>query len=308
MRLKTFAISSATIFAILLYLLFKSPDCPTSPTPIAPSYQQVAAANKINKTTQPFTVYCITPTYARPVQKAELTRLARFSVVAAQITKPVLLAMFAHRIAQTIQLVPFIHWIIIEDAEKTSALVEHLLTRHSLNDRSTLLAAKTPADFKLKRKDASWMKPRGVEQRNKALAWVRENVKYTPSARSVVYFMDDDNTYSFLLFEEMKKIEAEKVAVWPVGLVGGLLVEKPVLDKDDRRVMGFNSVVSSFLARVEHFRHSFEPTFGRSGLALTLLLCRTHFYFYRCALDCSGVQSGRSPLIWPVSRSQLICC
>lgn len=141
---------------------------------------------------------------------------------------------------------PFIHWIIVEDAEKTSSLVEKLLTRHSLNDRATLLAAKTPTDFKLKRKDASWMKPRGVEQRNKALTWVRENVKYTAAARSAVYFMDDDNTYSFLLFEEMKKIEVEKVAVWPVGLVGGLLVEKPVLDKDDNRVMGFNSVVSDW--------------------------------------------------------------
>lgn len=80
MRLKTFAISSATIFCILLYLLLKSPDCPVNPTPIAPSYQQVAVSNnKVNKTIQPFTVYCITPTYARPVQKAELTRFVPFS-------------------------------------------------------------------------------------------------------------------------------------------------------------------------------------------------------------------------------------
>lgn len=142
------------------------------------------------------------------------------------------------------QLVPYIHWIIVEDADATSILVESLLIRHGLADRSTLLAAKTPADFKLTRHDPSWAKPRGVEQRNKALAWVRSNVKYSPTARSVIYFMDDDNTYSFLLFEEMKKIEAGKVAVWPVGLVGGLLVEKPVLDKDDNHVMGFNSVVS----------------------------------------------------------------
>lgn len=137
----------------------------------------------------------------------------------------------------------------MEDAEKTSTLVQNLLIRHGLSDRSTLLAAKTPADFKLKRKDPSWMKPRGVEQRNKALAWIRSNVKYSAAARSVIYFMDDDNTYSFLLFEEMKKIEAGKVAVWPVGLVGGLLVEKPVLDKDDGLVMGFNSVVSIMLCQ-----------------------------------------------------------
>lgn len=55
--------------------------------------------------------------------------------------------------------------------------------------------------------------------------------------------MDDDNTYGTELFEDLKKIEPGKVAVWPVGLVGGLYVEKPVLD-DNHRVLGFNSAVS----------------------------------------------------------------
>lgn len=152
-----------------------------------------------------------------------------------------------HRLAQTLQLLPYVHWIVVEDAEKNSDLVRNLLDRHGLNKRSTLLAVKTPADYKLKRKDPSWIKPRGVEQRNKALAWIRDNVKYTSTIRSVIYFMDDDNTYSIQLFEEMRKIESGKVAVWPVGLVGGLLVEKPVLDEDNR-VMGFNSAVSSNLS------------------------------------------------------------
>lgn len=84
------------------------------------------------------------------------------------------------------------------------------------------------------------MKPRGVEQRNTGLAWIRANVKYTKKNRSVVYFMDDDNTYSIELFEQMKLIESNKVGVWPVGLVGGLMVEKPVLDDEDQ-VLGFNS-------------------------------------------------------------------
>lgn len=72
---------------------------------------------------------------------------------------------------------------------------------------------------------------------------IRNNVIYTPESRSAIYFMDDDNTYGSELFEEMKKIEPGKVAVWPVGLVGGLFVEKPVLD-DNHRVLGFNSAVS----------------------------------------------------------------
>lgn len=147
---------------------------------------------------------------------------------------------FSNRLAQTIMLLPYVHWIIVEDAEKTSSLVQNVLNRTNLQNRSTLLSAKTPTDYKLKKKDPSWMKPRGVEQRNKGLEWIRANVKYSKRMRSVIYFMDDDNTYSIELFEEMKKIDEGKVGVWPVGLVGGLLVEKPVLD-DNNLVMGFNS-------------------------------------------------------------------
>lgn len=142
-------------------------------------------------------------------------------------------------------LLPYVHWIIVEDADYTSDLVRNVLKRTNLYKRSTLLYAKTPSDFKLKRKDPSWIKPRGVEQRNKALDWVRKHVKYSPESRSAIYFMDDDNTYSIDLFDEIKKINPGNVAVWPVGLVGGLSVEKPVLDNDNR-VLGFNSAVSRF--------------------------------------------------------------
>lgn len=51
--------------------------------------------------------------------------------------------------------------------------------------------------------------------------------------------MDDDNSYSIELFEEMSKIERGRVGVWPVGLVGGLKVEKPIVESG--KVVGFNS-------------------------------------------------------------------
>lgn len=37
----------------------------------------------------------------------------------------------------------------------------------------------------------------------------------------------------------MKKIR--KVGVWPVGLVGGLMVEKPICDNATNKVIGFNA-------------------------------------------------------------------
>lgn len=35
--------------------------------------------------------------------------------------------------------------------------------------------------------------------------------------------------------------ETQEVSVWPVGLVGGLLVEKPVVNVTSGRVVGWNS-------------------------------------------------------------------
>lgn len=74
-------------------------------------------------------IYAITPTYARHVQKAELTRLSHL-----------------------FQLVPNLFWVIVEDAEMTTPLVRNLLNRAGLSERSVLLHSKTPTDFKLTNK------------------------------------------------------------------------------------------------------------------------------------------------------------
>ncbi|KAI4463407.1 galactosylgalactosylxylosylprotein 3-beta-glucuronosyltransferase beta-13-glucuronyltransferase [Holotrichia oblita] len=101
----------------------------------------------------------------------------------------------------------------------------------------THLAAKTPPFEKLKDKDPRWKKHRGVEQRNAGLKWLRENLILNKN-KGVVYFMDDDNTYSVKLFDEMRKIK--KVGVWPVGLVGGFNAEAPEIDTTGK-VSGYKS-------------------------------------------------------------------
>ncbi|XP_037807704.1 galactosylgalactosylxylosylprotein 3-beta-glucuronosyltransferase I [Lucilia sericata] len=179
-----------------------------------PSYLQ-AMYGKMQDEELP-TIYCITPTYARPQQKAELTRLSHIFM-----------------------LVPNLHWVLVEDSETTTELVRNLLERAGLTQRATQLNTKTPAAFKLKHNDPNWIKPRGVEQRNLALSWVRTNAN--PDKHSIVFFMDDDNSYSVELFAEMSKLEKGKVGVWPVGLVGGLMVEKPLLNSETKEVIGFNA-------------------------------------------------------------------
>ena len=46
----------------------------------------------------------------------------------------------------------------------------------------------------------------------------------------MVYFADDDNTYTTQLFDEITR--TKKVTVFPVGLVGGVMVEKPLVDSN----------------------------------------------------------------------------
>ncbi|XP_075976849.1 galactosylgalactosylxylosylprotein 3-beta-glucuronosyltransferase I-like isoform X2 [Anticarsia gemmatalis] len=150
------------------------------------------------------TIYGITPTYLRLAQKADLTRLS-----------------------QTLMLVKNFHWIIIEDSEEKTKLVANLLKESNL--KYTHLNVKTQ---KSKHSTAS-----GVEQRNTALDWLRTHLATAEDKRGVVYFMDDDNTYSLKVFEEMRKVK--KVGVWPVGIVGGMRVEMPVVT--DGKVSGFNA-------------------------------------------------------------------
>ncbi|XP_060545513.1 galactosylgalactosylxylosylprotein 3-beta-glucuronosyltransferase 3 [Pantherophis guttatus] len=153
-------------------------------------------------------IYVVTPTYARLVQKAELVRLS-----------------------QTLMHIRNLHWIVVEDSPSKTQLVSDLLVQSKLP--FTHLHTETPKEHKRKETDPNWLKPRGVEQRNLALQWLREHRKL-PDA-GVVYFADDDNTYSLRLFDEIRS--TQRVSVWPVGLVGGLRFERPLVENS--RVVGF---------------------------------------------------------------------
>lgn len=156
------------------------------------------------------TIFVVTPTYARPVQKAELVRLS-----------------------QTLLHVPSLHWLVVEDSAAPTPLVGGLLASSGLS--YTHLYAPTPPEKRRKPGDPPWLRARGVEQRNRALRWLRETRR--PGESGVVYFADDDNTYSLRLFQEMRSTRG--VSVWPVGLVGGLRFERPLVEGG--RVVGFHT-------------------------------------------------------------------
>lgn len=121
---------------------------------------------------------------SRLVQKAELTRLAHT---------------FLH--------VPQLHWIVVEDAPQQTQLVSDFLSASGLT--YTHLNKLTPKERKLQEGDPNWLKPRGAEQRNEGLRWLRwmgsaaHGKEAAALEEAVVYFADDDNTYSLQLFEEV---------------------------------------------------------------------------------------------------------
>ncbi|CAN7999672.1 unnamed protein product [Ixodes hexagonus] len=156
------------------------------------------------------TIYAITPTYDRHVQEAELTRLSH-----------------------TFRLVPQLHWIVVEDGAERTERVSRLLGRSGV--AHTHLHAATPPDQVLGPGQPSWLRPKGVLQRNRALRWLRDSLPR--GSPGVVFFADDDNTYDLRLFTEMR--DTRGVSVWPVGLVGGLVVEKPLVR--DGHVVGWNA-------------------------------------------------------------------
>nr|XP_006628041.2 PREDICTED: galactosylgalactosylxylosylprotein 3-beta-glucuronosyltransferase 1-like [Lepisosteus oculatus] len=160
------------------------------------------------------TIYVITPTYTRPVQKAELTRLANT---------------FLH--------VQNLHWIVVEDSPRRTNLVAKVLESSGLN--FTHIHVESPKSVRVGLARAATHTPRGTLQRNLGLRWLRDSLVLSDSLEGVVYFADDDNTYSLELFEEMRY--TRKVSVWPVAFVGGLRYEAPKVNAEGR-VVGWKTV------------------------------------------------------------------
>ncbi|KAL8172692.1 UNVERIFIED_CONTAM: Galactosylgalactosylxylosylprotein 3-beta-glucuronosyltransferase 2 [Gekko kuhli] len=124
-------------------------------------------------------IYAITPTYSRPAQKAELTRLGN-----------------------TLRQVARLHWVLVEDAAARSELVSRFVAGlAAAGPPATHLHVPTPPRYKRPGL------PRATEQRNAALAWLRQRHRHAPAPPppAVLFFADDDNTYSLELFRERKE-------------------------------------------------------------------------------------------------------
>lgn len=152
----------------------------------------------------------ITPTYTRPSQAPDLTR-----------------------IAQTLELAALkyvdIFWIVSEDAPNRSEIVSDIMARTNLP--TVHLLGPRPQTHLDKRSG------RGVSNRLAGLNWLRSQFTGT-STEGIIYFADDDNSYDVRVFDEMK--DTKGVSVWPVGMIAKVGVSSPILDLNKGSVIGFH--------------------------------------------------------------------
>ncbi|XP_041987602.1 galactosylgalactosylxylosylprotein 3-beta-glucuronosyltransferase S-like [Aricia agestis] len=153
----------------------------------------------ISNSTELKMIYYVTPTYPRPEQVPEMTRLAH-----------------------TLMHVPRLHWIVADDQPVCSDQVLSVLRRTGLP--FTHLSSPKPFIYKVSNF------PRGVANRRAALAWLKENV-----LEGILYFGDDDNTVDLQLFDEIRN--TKKVSMFPVGLIGDFGVSSPIVKEG--KVVGF---------------------------------------------------------------------
>ena len=137
-------------------------------------------------------IHVITPTVVRPTQRPDLTPLA-----------------------QSLALVPNLHWIVVEDASQRTPFVTSLLSRLPFSHTHLLAASQ-----KIEKKKA-----RGVTPRNAGLKLLLDWADLTE--HDVIYFADDDNSYDLRLFEQIR--DTKRVSVFPVGFMRALPFSTPVV-------------------------------------------------------------------------------
>ena len=124
-------------------------------------------------------VFVITPTYTRHTQKVDLLTLCHSLSLSRTQVK----------------------WIVVEDSKTPTPLVSGLLSRCPVS--SVHLSVRTPRKKTLITK-LFWKLMhghRGLEQRNIALQWLRDNYSTKDCRGGVIYFADDDNRYDHRIFD-----------------------------------------------------------------------------------------------------------
>ncbi|CAO1413352.1 unnamed protein product [Diamesa hyperborea] len=174
--------------------------CKDTITKHAQTQQESRTTEITNEKTLPI-IYFVTPTYPRREQIPELLKLG-----------------------QTLMHVENLVWILADDSDTCNPVLDNLLDTFGI----PFLHLSSPMPFQYR---AHKTIPRGVSNRRAALQWIAKN----NIIDGVLYFGDDDNSFSLKLFSEIRT--TKKVSMFPVGLIGLYSVSSPIVENG--RVVGF---------------------------------------------------------------------
>ena len=165
------------------------------------------------------TIFVVTPTYQRNEQLADLTRMG-----------------------QTLMHDENIFWIVVEDSDTKSGLVQRLLERIGPHLAGYVQLATPTVEKQNPNLKTHQDISRGGHQRNIALKWISENrqlLDQKSHGKAYIYFADDDNTYDIRLFDKIRKVK--NIGIWPVGLIARSLYEGPICDPTNSFITGWRS-------------------------------------------------------------------
>uniref|UniRef100_A0A0N5C4C3 Galactosylgalactosylxylosylprotein 3-beta-glucuronosyltransferase n=1 Tax=Strongyloides papillosus TaxID=174720 RepID=A0A0N5C4C3_STREA len=203
--------------------------------PVSIGPKRIYTKENIAPSTQ---IIIITPTYKRYTRIADITRMSN-----------------------TLRLIPNVYWILIEDGDEKSKLLNRLLERSQI-----------PYSY-LVHKTAPGYPKRGWYQRDMALTFLRKNHELITNGytHSVVFFGDDDNSYDTRLFTDYIS-NVKDVGIWAVGHVGGAVFESPKVENN--KVIGwhvrwnpkrkFATDMAGFAISLKRFIDYPEALFGKS--------------------------------------------
>jgi hypothetical protein len=110
----------------------------------------------------------------------------------------------------------------------------------------------------------------------KILSFIYSSREHVKDRDGVVYFADDDNTYALDLFKEIRT--TTRVSVFPVGLVGGVLVEKPkvlngrVIGWEVRALFNLSAFILLSMNYSQPALHSLLPLLPLVSLGMRFLI------------------------------------
>uniref|UniRef100_A0A914PE68 Galactosylgalactosylxylosylprotein 3-beta-glucuronosyltransferase n=1 Tax=Panagrolaimus davidi TaxID=227884 RepID=A0A914PE68_9BILA len=176
------------------------------------------------------------------------------------------------RFSQTLMHIKNLHWIVIEDGIEIYDAVNRLLKRSNI-PYAYFFAAKE-----------LYLPAKGWTQRNNALEYLRKYYRNF-DGNAIVYFADDDNTYDIRLFNNFIK-NVKQVGVWPVGIVGGAVVEGPIVQNN--KVINWQAIYKP--------NRTFAIDMAGFAVNLNLILSSNATFGYQCIYeapeDCFLTQLG----------------